>query len=266
MRILLAIILGLCFTTNAESTPSNTMSITPAAVDAATIEASDENTRNNTITTTFNNHDHTDISQTANTLQVGDGTAGNKTIEAGNADGSQPYIRYDDTNNVWTVTQDGSNAQTIVTMTGTSVSGHILPQSPIRDDYIVWSGNSWSAVSTTYFVGSFTRDTSTASNTQTVSGVPFKPKAVLFYSVQGGSREFGIGFDSAGVEMNVYDDPASANTYGVDTSGSSIRLEQGVSDLVTADVGSFLDDGFNVDWVKTGSPTGTATIIYLAIK
>jgi hypothetical protein len=44
--------------------PSNTMSISPTATDGSVIEASDENSRNNEVSTKYNAHTHTDISST----------------------------------------------------------------------------------------------------------------------------------------------------------------------------------------------------------
>lgn len=129
-------ILFLFVTTFAHSAPTNTMSISPAAVDATTITTSDENTRNNAVSTTFNAHDHDDIDQVGNTLTVGDGTAGNKTIQAGNADASKPFIRYDDTNNRWVISRDGSAVDSIVTITGSDLSYFFLPQTPTDNDLL----------------------------------------------------------------------------------------------------------------------------------
>ncbi len=87
--------------------PDTTMSITPSASDGTVITASDENTRNNAVTTAYNAHSHTDISQVANTLNVGDAAAGNKTITAYNADASKPFLRYNDTSDNWIFSTDG---------------------------------------------------------------------------------------------------------------------------------------------------------------
>src|SRR3990167_6373109 len=111
MRILF-FVLFLLFPTIAWSAPSTTVSITPSAVDATTITASDENTRNSAISTWANVHDHNDIDQTGTTLAVGDATAGNKTITANNADSNKPFIRYDDTNDRWVLSRDGSTIET----------------------------------------------------------------------------------------------------------------------------------------------------------
>ena len=107
MKKILSIIFVLLLTTKAYPNPNNSMSILPAAVDGATITASDENARNNIVSSAYNAHDHNDIDQTANTLNIGDAAAGNKTITAYNADTNKPYLRFDDTNNYWVFSDNG---------------------------------------------------------------------------------------------------------------------------------------------------------------
>src|SRR3990167_1509516 len=121
------------------SAPSTTVSITPSAVDATTITASDENTRNSAISTWANNHDHNDIDQTANTLAIGDATAGNKTITANNADSNKPFVRYDDTNDRWILSRDGSTVETIVVLTGATASYFALPSSMTNNQIIKYN-------------------------------------------------------------------------------------------------------------------------------
>ena len=123
MKKYLLLFLVLFLYKNALSAPSNTLSISPVAVDAATITASDENTRNNSIVSTYNAHDHTDISQTGNTLNVGDALAGNKTITAYNADSNKPFLRYDDTNNYWIFSTDGVAPSVVLQGTGITFEG-----------------------------------------------------------------------------------------------------------------------------------------------
>src|SRR3990167_5647197 len=106
MRKLLFEFVVLLLPFKAYATPNNSMSITPVAVDGATITASDENSRNNVVSAAYNAHDHNDIDQTANTLNVGDAAAGNKTITANNADTNKPFLRYDDTNNYWVFSEN----------------------------------------------------------------------------------------------------------------------------------------------------------------
>lgn len=121
MRILILLLI-LFFPSLAYSAPSTTVSITPAAVDATTITASDENTRNSAISTWANAHDHNDIDQTANTVAVGDAAAGNKTLQANNADTNKPFIRYDDTNNYWVLSNDGLVSDKITVLTGAAAT------------------------------------------------------------------------------------------------------------------------------------------------
>jgi len=101
--------------------PDQTMTIAPSATAGTTILAADENDRSNDTSTPYNAHTHTDISQTANTLNVGDGAAGNKNICGNAADGTDSCIRWDDTNNLWLV--DHPTAGTfnqIMTASGTA--------------------------------------------------------------------------------------------------------------------------------------------------
>ncbi len=119
----LLFLFSLFLTTNVFATPDSSMSISPAAVDAAVITASDENTRNNAISSTYNAHDHNDIDQTANTLNVGDAVAGNKTITAYNADANKPFIRYNDTNNNWVISSDGVASSNVLSGGGTIFEG-----------------------------------------------------------------------------------------------------------------------------------------------
>jgi len=103
--------------------PNNSMAILPVAVDGATITASDENSRNNVVSAAYNAHDHNDIDQTANTLNVGDAAAGDKTITAYNADTNKPYLKYDDTNNYWIVSTDGVAPSVVLQGTGAIFEG-----------------------------------------------------------------------------------------------------------------------------------------------
>lgn len=102
-RLLIALSIVLFMVPKVFSAPSNSMSIT-VPVDATVISASDETSRYNEITSKFNAHDHTDISQTSNdftlngptpTITLGDGTAEDTTIlYDGNA--QDYYIALDD--------------------------------------------------------------------------------------------------------------------------------------------------------------------------
>lgn len=61
---------------------------------------------------------NTDTGTSQNTFSVGNGAAGNKVIQANNADATKPAIRYDDTANKWQFANDGSTWTDFGTGTG----------------------------------------------------------------------------------------------------------------------------------------------------
>lgn len=282
---ILFLILFLLFPSIVYSAPATTLSITPSATDATTITASDENTRNSAVSTWANAHDHNDIDQTANTLAVGDAAAGNKTITANNADTNKPFIRYDDTNDRWVSSRNGTTIETLTVMTGATNTNFVLPQTAPLGSLLYGLGNSWALLSagsneqvlrisgggipawTTLpvAVGSFTRDTTIASGTQAVTGLTFTPRAVIFLGIQNSSREMSIGLDMQSASAVIIDDPNSAGTYTQDDVNSIYDYES-VGNTYTGEISSFESNGFTVTWTKTGTPTGTYNIKYLAFR
>ena len=89
--------------------PDTTMSITPSAVSGETITASDENSRNNEVSTKYNSHSHTDLSSsTSNTFTIGDNAVGSKTYAINDDQSNNPGLRYNTTTDLWTLSNDGS--------------------------------------------------------------------------------------------------------------------------------------------------------------
>lgn len=287
------------------SAPSTTLSVSPTATDGTTITASDENTRNSAITTTFNNHTHIDIDQVNNTLNVGDGTASNKTIQANtadvtkpylkyddtndqwisshnfavgdgtagnkliranNADGTKPFIEYDDTNDRWVVSRDGSEITSLVVTTGSTGSSFIMPQTPTFGDHLLYNGVAWRGTSALYKSGNFSRDMTAASSSQSVTGVGFKPTFIIFIGAKSSSSTaLSFGFDAGGAnQTSIYGNGTAGNF--VDDPNASIRVDEGGGARQTADLSTFDSDGFTVSWTKTGSPSGTATVQYIAFR
>jgi hypothetical protein len=123
------------FAVNAYGNPDNSMSITPVAVAGAKITASDENTRNSVVSSAYNAHDHTDISKTANTLNIGDGAAGDKKLNANNADTFKPYIKFEDTTDNWIVSSNG-----------------VAPSLVLSGSSLVFEGSSDDAYETTFSI------------------------------------------------------------------------------------------------------------------
>jgi hypothetical protein len=121
---------------------------------------------------------------------------------------------------------------------------------------------SWSTpAGVSVFTGSFTRDLTTASGSQAITGVGFVPKAVLFTMSVGGGARFSDGFDTQTARGSTYTNGSA--TFNADAR-SIVALTSG-SDFQYAQIATMDSDGFTLTWTKTGSPTGSATIKYLAI-
>jgi len=114
-------------------------------------------------------------------------------------------------------------------------------------------------------VGSFTRDISTATGTQAITGVGFLPKVVFFLTVEDTGNMASWGFGNSATALTTYNtDNAAAGTFATTT--GAIRVQDGAADIYTGGLNSLDADGFTIAWVKTGNPTGTITVRYLAIK
>jgi len=115
-------------------------------------------------------------------------------------------------------------------------------------------------------VGTFTRDTATASGNQAITGVGFTPKALLFVGGQSTSAEIGWGLSDGTNEANLYDryNITSANNYGVVNSRAMTFVEDGTKDY-SGTIASLDADGFTITWTRASTPTGTLLIMYLAI-
>jgi len=120
------------------------------------------------------------------------------------------------------------------------------------------------APSISAYVGSFTMDQSTT-GTQAVTGVGFAPAAVWFIGVQHTSSEMAIAFTNGTATGTIYDNTgASTNTYLTEAS-AHFALETS-SNKHAGGVNSLDSDGFTIGKTKAGSPTGTTTVKFIAIK
>jgi hypothetical protein len=114
-------------------------------------------------------------------------------------------------------------------------------------------------------VGSFTRETSVATGTQAVTGVGFVPRAIMFFSADDDTTESSWGIDDDVTAGVLYDNSqVSVHTYRA--GAVSIFLQHSTGDNYSATINSFDGDGFTLSWIKTGIPTGTAQIRYLAFS
>ena len=118
---------------------------------------------------------------------------------------------------------------------------------------------------TRFKVGSFTYDVSTASGTQAVTGVGFSPKAVVFLAGINGTSAMSAGIDDGSTAFVIIDDNVdAAGTYAVNSQSIGIATTAGGN--AQGKITTLGADGFTITWTKTGSPTGTATIGYLALR
>ena len=108
-------------------------------------------------------------------------------------------------------------------------------------------------------------DISTASGTQTISGIGFQPKAVIIFSnLQSNTFTASWGMDNGTTAGCIYCYATGGNSFAFATNIIELIITNAVT-YSTATVSAFNADGFNLTWVKTGSPTGTANIFYMAI-
>lgn len=120
---------------------------------------------------------------------------------------------------------------------------------------------SWS---NSFKVSNFSRDTSLATGTQAVTGVGFKPRAIIFLAVQGSTKEMSVGFSDGSSHGALYQ-TSTAGTFSA-ASSAIVDDQTSGSDSYLGTVASFDADGFTISWTRTGAPTGTLTIYYLALR
>ena len=123
------------------------------------------------------------------------------------------------------------------------------------------------SISADYKVDSFTRDVTTASGNQSITGLGFTPKAVIFLSAIPNTKFMSVGCWGRLSSGCFLDNGATtADTYTTNN-GSFIFLRQSiVPDDAIGAPGTLDEDGFTIAWTKVGSPTGTAAITYLALR
>jgi len=113
---------------------------------------------------------------------------------------------------------------------------------------------------------SLTRDLSTATGTQAVTGVGFKPKAiVLVGGVQGSTGTASIGISDGTIDGS-WGNNSGAGTGVMEVSATVGFQATGAGAYQQVEISSFDADGFTLSWTKTGSPTGTATFQALCMR
>ena len=114
--------------------------------------------------------------------------------------------------------------------------------------------------------GTFTRDMSTASGTQTVAhGMSIAPKVIWFLAtVVGVAGEAAIGMSNSLTSRGLHNHHnITANAW--DTDGDVIHIFVSSGNDYRGRPGTINGTNIIIDWVKLGSPTGTITVSWLAI-
>lgn len=177
----------------------------------------------------------------------------------------------------------GKNKERIIRYTGAGLTitnsatlvcpGNVDLPLATNDIFNVISDNSstpiWRILSVTRIgklisIGNFSRVLSTASGNQSITGVGFKPKLIQFQTgVPGGtwaSMGQSDGSSNTCLEFNI------ANYFMQVAFAGVQRDNAGGSNLCTFTVASMDSDGFTIAWVKSGTPTATASINYTAYR
>ena len=119
------------------------------------------------------------------------------------------------------------------------------------------------------FIANTSRDTSSASGTQAITGVGFKPTVVYFHAIQDQSDELSVGFDNSTNSMAMYNNGGvSVDTWRVvdDSTASMFLSESSGPNTYAGEISSLDSDGFTITWTKTGTPTGTIAIDFMALR
>jgi len=115
-------------------------------------------------------------------------------------------------------------------------------------------------------LGLFTRDISIASGTQEVSGVGFKPSNVIFFANQGNSVKMSIGIDNGTLSYGfaAYSGSGVAGSWNYNP--TAIYIVETGGDVYLGNISVLGSDGFTINWLKYGTPTGTINIAYMAFR
>ena len=100
------------------------------------------------------------------------------------------------------------------------------------------------------------------------TGCGFAPTALLVYATAGDIRvSLGMSESAATDEGGNLLQVGVAGTWGSNTDNTLVSLyTAGLADLQTATLGTWDSDGFTLAWTKTGSPTGTGTLLFMCMR
>jgi hypothetical protein len=119
-------------------------------------------------------------------------------------------------------------------------------------------------------IGNFSRDTTIASGTQSVTGVGFKPRTIIFFSCQDGTGEASFGFSDINFtgtsgENGVVNSRTATSPGTFFNNAASIFAYETATDFYSGSISTLDNDGFTITWTRTGTPSGTLEVTYLAL-
>jgi len=112
------------------------------------------------------------------------------------------------------------------------------------------------------FAGSFTKDTSTGGTTS-ISSFGFTPKGIVIIGCQNSSDEAFWGVDSTSQTGGSVGHDGTNDNFQANSS-IVFAMENSTTTMLEGSV-AFDADGITITWTKTGSPTGTLNVKYIAI-
>ncbi len=127
-------------------------------------------------------------------------------------------------------------------------------------DLIVTEPEASTPVATVSIV-SLARLMSASAGQQVITGVGFRPRAVMVLSgLLGGGTMGSVGVATASASGNY------VNQDGLSIAGSALAVVGSAAAYSLAALASLDADGFTIDWTKVGSPTGTAQLTALCFR
>ncbi len=114
--------------------------------------------------------------------------------------------------------------------------------------------------------GTFTRNMTTETGTQAIIGVGFQPTAILLTAAIANAEGGSIGWVAGSTNLDLQFFVSGFSDTMQVTSSSLITIFTSAGNRQLATFRSFDSDGFTVNWTKQGSPTGEATIGYMAFR
>jgi len=110
-----------------------------------------------------------------------------------------------------------------------------------------------------------TKNSADADTTQSITGAGFTPTLCLMLTAKAHDAVLGLGFTDGTITGGAFNESNQATAGDYDTSGGMSNLIVSSGNRVIGNFGGFTADGIDIDWVKTGSPTGFFSFTFLLV-